>query len=55
MLHDCSLGHVCAFASIDGHFPFAFSPALKAGGLPKNRLPYEDHQRHAKLQSRNMR
>ena len=29
MLHDCSLGHVCAFAWIDGHFPFAFSPALQ--------------------------
>jgi hypothetical protein len=39
VLHDCSLGHVGAFArTSDGHFPFAFSPALQASGSPKNRL-----------------
>ena len=39
MLHDGSVGHVWAFGrTSDGHFPFAFSPALQVGGLPKNRL-----------------
>jgi hypothetical protein len=39
MLHDGSVGHVWAFGrTSDGHLPFAFSPALQAGGLPKNRL-----------------
>jgi hypothetical protein len=29
MLHDGSVGHVWAFGrTSDGHFPFAFSPAL---------------------------
>ena len=39
MLHDGSVGHVWAFGrTSDGHLPFAFSPALQAGGLSKNRL-----------------
>jgi len=39
MLHDAWVGHVWTFGRTSvGHFPFAFSPALQAGGLPKNRL-----------------